>query len=228
MASVDLHALVLADGEVPGRADLDRAWPGWDDRIRLVIAADGGAGHAADLGFRVDRLVGDMDSVSPGLLETLAAAGVAIERSSVEKDETDLELALIAAAAGGATRITILGALGGPRVDHALANVGLLGHPVLVGRDVQLYDERAARVSLLLGPVVAVARGRIGDLVSLLPFGATVTGVTTHGLRYPLVAESLVLGRTRGVSNVRTATDARIALEAGRLLVIETPATVGP
>ena len=110
----------------------------------------------------------------------------------------------------------------------------MLGHPALAGRPAWLYDERAARISLLVAPDGAggaVARdfeGRPGDLVSLVPEGASAAGVTTSGLRFPLAGEPLVLGRTRGVSNVRTGRVARITLESGRLLVIETPASLRP
>jgi thiamine pyrophosphokinase len=55
------HALVLADGSVGDRIELDRAWPGWDDDLDLVVAADGGARHAARVGLRLDRWVGDGD-----------------------------------------------------------------------------------------------------------------------------------------------------------------------
>ena len=34
------HAIVLADGAVPSRAQIDAAWPGWDAGVSLVIAAD--------------------------------------------------------------------------------------------------------------------------------------------------------------------------------------------
>ena len=221
-------AVVLADGAAPDRATLDAAWPGWDAGVVLVVAADGGARHATSLGLRVDRWVGDGDSIEPSALETLEAAGVAVERTPVEKDESDAELALLAALDGGATAIVVLGALGGPRIDHALANVGLLAHPALQGRPALLYDERGSRISLLVAPVTRELRGRVGDLVSLVPVGETADGVTTQGLRYPLAAESLIVGRTRGVSNVRTQPVASITLESGRLLVIETPATVRP
>jgi thiamine pyrophosphokinase len=127
----------------------------------------------------------------------------------------------------------VLGALGGPRVDHALSNVGLLAHPGLEGRPVCLYDERGARISLLAAPaagapVERALAGRIGDLVSLIPVGETALGVTTSGLEYPLAGEPLVLGRTRGLSNVKVGEIASVTLESGRLLVIETPATVRP
>lgn len=228
------HALILADGTAPTRARLDSAWPGWDAGIALVIAADGGARHAIALGLRPDRWVGDGDSIDPAALEALAAAGVPIERAPAEKDESDTELALLAALEAGADAVTILGALGGVRIDHALANVGLLGHPALEGRPAWLFDEQATRISLLASPDAAgrpASRdlaGRVGDLVSLVPTGESARGVTTRGLRYALVNEPLILGRTRGVSNVRTAPVARVSLGSGRLVLIETPATLRP
>lgn len=227
-------ALVLADGAVPDRALLDRAWPGWADGIGLVIAADGGARHAGRLGLKVDRWVGDGDSIEPDDLAALGAAGVDIRRSPADKDESDTELAVLAAVEAGADAVTILGALGGVRVDHALSNVGLLEHPALAGRPAWLFDEHGVRLSLVSAPdgagraVVREAAGRTGDLVSLVPLGVSAAGVTTEGLRFPLSGEPLVLGRTRGVSNVRTRSVTRITLESGRLLVIETPATVRP
>ena len=72
------------------------------------------------------------------------------------------------------------------------------------------------------GPATAELEGRAGDLVSLFPLGAGVEGVTTEGLAYPLRDEPLVVGPARGLSNVRSGPGARVALRAGRLLVVET------
>lgn len=227
-------ALILADGAAPTRTLLDAAWPGWDAGIGLVVAADGGARHAAPFGVRLDRWVGDGDSIDPAELARLAAAGVAIEHAATDKDESDTELALLAAIRAGADAVVILGGLGGVRVDHALANVGLLRHPELAGRSACLYDEMASRISLISAPDPAggaVARelgGREGDLVSLLPWGPAAEGVRTEGLRFPLHGEALPGGPARGLSNVRSAAVARITVESGWLLVIETPATVRP
>jgi len=128
------RAAILADGDAPNRAELDAAWPGWDDGLAFVVAADGGARHAAGLGVRLDRWVGDGDSLPAAALEELRAAGIPVELVTAEKDETDTELALRAALDAGATDIVILGAFGGPRLDHALANAGLLAHPSLARR----------------------------------------------------------------------------------------------
>ena len=218
------HALILADGSVGPVAAIDHAWPGWSDGIDWVVAADGGARHASVIGRRLDLWVGDGDSLGEDGIADLVAAGVPVRRLAVDKDETDTELAVLAAVDAGATRLTILGALGGARLDHGLANVWLLAHPRLTGRDVRLVDV-AARIRLI-GPGRSDLAGRIGDLVSLLPFGGDAGGVTTAGLRYPLRDEPLRLGPSRGLSNVRHAGDASVVLETGRILVAETPATL--
>ena len=70
-----------------------------------VIAADSGADHALGAGLSVSHLVGDFDSLHPDTLDRLAAGGTRIERHPVDKDATDLELALDAAEALGARRV---------------------------------------------------------------------------------------------------------------------------
>ena len=217
------HALILADGSVPEPALLDLTWPGWSDGVDTLIAADGGARHAAALGRSIDLWVGDGDSLGAEGVARLVAAGVPVRRSPVDKDESDTELALLAALDGGAARVTILGALGGERVDHGLANIWLLGHPRLAGRDVRLLDA-TVRIRLV-GPGRADLGGRVGDLISLFPFGGDALGLATEGLRYPLRDEALPSGPSRGLSNVRDAGDASLTVRSGRILVAETPAT---
>lgn len=227
------RALVLADGAAATRAQLDAAWPGWADGVSLVIAADGGARLAGPLEVAIDRWVGDGDSVDPAALAALAAGGVSIERVAAEKDESDTELAITRALDAGATDITIVGALGGPRLDHALANIALLGLSGLDGVPARLLDP-SARVSLIRapapggGPVVTELSGRPGDLVSLLTLGSDVVGVTTDRLAYPLRDEPLPAGPARGLSNVRLAATATVTVRAGRLLVVETPVHGSP
>ena len=248
--SAPLHALVVGDGDMPARAALDAAWPGWDEAVALVVAADGGAARALQLGCQPDLVVGDGDSLGEDGLARLRSAGIALELAPAAKDESDTELALVAAVRRGATRLTLLGALGGPRLDHALANVWLLAHPALAGREAVILDGRT-RIRLLTAqgypgaraadtltaavagtespdiPAEATLAGRPGDLVTLLPFGADALGVTTVGLAYPLRDEPLPAGPARGLSNVRTGPEARVSLRSGRLLVIETHSDEG-
>jgi thiamine pyrophosphokinase len=226
-----MQVVVLADGMLGSRDALDATWPGWLSPGAAVIAADGGARHAAALGLRIDRWVGDGDSLGEAAIADLVAAGVPVERSSPDKDQSDTELAIVAALERSPSAITILGALGGPRVDHAIANITLLSMPALVGLDVRLVAADArARLLSAPGPDGSPSsvelHGRPDDLVSLLPVGGDAVGVSTTGLAYPLDHEPLLDGLTRGLSNRRTADLATVTLGSGRLLIVETPATL--
>ena len=71
----------------------------------------------------------------------------------------------------------------------------------------------AARVSSAsarsTGPGQAAVEGAPGDFVSLLGLDTVVEGVTTEGLRFALVDESLPVGPSRGLSNELTTGHAR-------------------
>ncbi len=220
------HALVIADGDVPVRAALDAAWPGWDAAVEDIVAADGGLARARAIGLRPDVLVGDLDSLDPALLAAAEADGIPVRRAREDKDESDAELALLTAIERGATRITVLGAFGGPRLDHALANLWLLAHPALESAATVLLDE-GSRVFLVQatdpagGRLTCALPGPVGATITLLPFGGDVAGITTAGLAYPLRDEPLTVGPARGLSNVRTGADAAVTVRSGRLLVVE-------
>ncbi len=219
-------AAIVADGDVPSRAALDAAWPGWSDDLAFVVGADGGAPAAERLRLAVDLVVGDLDSLAPEELTRLRSADVAVEVWPAAKDYSDLELALRAALRRGPARLILLGALGGARLDHELANLWLLALPELANVATVCLDG-ARRVQLLRGPAEVQLVGRRGDLVSLLPFADEASGITTHGLAYPLRGEALPLGSSRGLSNTRDAERARVSLRAGRLLIIETHRSEG-
>ena len=193
----------------PRARPLDAAWPGWSDGVAEVVAADGGLLRAWTLGLEPAVLVGDLDSLQPADVAAAADRGVAVVRASTDKDESDAELAALEAVRRGATRITVLGAFGGPRLDHALANVWLLAHPGLAGVEVVLLDARwrasldhRARCRRRAGADDR-SRGRSARSCRSSRTAATSTGITTEGLRYPLRDEPLVVGPARGLSNVR-------------------------
>lgn len=225
-----MHVLVVADGDPPDVAAMDATWPGWRDGVGLVIAADGGARAARAAGLPIDLVVGDGDSLGTEGLAALAAGGVTVEASPSDKDESDTELAVLAALRRGAAAITIVGGFGG-RLDHALANIWLLALPPLGDRPAQLLDG-TTRIRLVRAPgppgepVTFPLPGRTGDVVTLLPLGEQVEGIATHGLRYPLRDEPLRLGPARGLSNVREAADAWLTVRHGLLLVVESPSLI--
>jgi thiamine pyrophosphokinase len=183
----------------------------------MLIAADGGAEALLRVNVAPQLVLGDLDSVRPASLEALAARGTEIRRFPREKDETDLELALLAAAERGATAIDLLGALGG-RWDHTLANIALMNHPALRGCHVRILADRQ---TLFLVRDTAELHGRHGDTVSLLPLTPTVEGVTTAGLLYPLTDATLHYEQARGISNVLLNPPGRVSITGGLLLVVQ-------
>lgn len=203
-------AVIVADAPgvelTPFRALIEQA--------DLVIAADGGARYLLDCGILPQIAVGDFDSLEPAALDRLVTAGVEVQRYPAHKNETDLELALLAAVERGAECIYVLAALGG-RADQHLANLQLLTHPALAVADVRLLQDRW-QIFAIRGHMRVY--GRPGDLLSLLPMTEEVTGIITEGLYYPLRNETLRLGPARGVSNVFLGADARITINTGILL----------
>jgi thiamine pyrophosphokinase len=220
-----VSAIIVADGDVPSdEAQLRDVIAPDEDGPPLVIAADGGARKAAALGLAARLVIGDGDSLGPAEVADLRARGTEVMLFPAEKDESDTELAMREAIAAGARRIVILGAFGGARLDHSLANVALLALPEVEGRDVSLTDG-AATVRLIGhadGPGELRLAGAPGDLVSLFPLDPTVEGIVTAGLRYPLHDEPLRLGPSRGLSNRLVETEAHVTTRRGRLLVVHT------
>ncbi|UTA50131.1 thiamine diphosphokinase [Deinococcus radiodurans] len=146
-----------------------------------MVAADGGARHAAALGVKVDLWVGDFDS-SDGL-----ELDAPREVHPVAKDQTDAELAVSLARRRGATELVFIGAFGG-RFDHAAA--------LLLG-GVRLARE-GLTVTLTSGdewgwPLLPGRPLRLG-----LPAGVTLSvlactdlgGLSLSGVRWPLTGQT--------------------------------------
>jgi len=205
---------VVVLGGSPPHPDVVAHLP--DDRF--VIAADSGLDHARALGLDVDLVVGDLDSVTPEALGAATAAGIPVERHPTAKDAIDAELAVDAALARGVDRLIVVSG-GGDRLDQVLAGHLLLAHPKLAAVHVQAWAG-PAWVAALQGPARRAIDGPAGALVSLIPVHGRADGVSTSGLRYPLHAEPLLAGSSRGISNELVGGPACVALEGGALLVV--------
>ena len=218
------HVIVVADGDADGAVLATLARTDVSGRGKLVIAADGGAAQALAAGVKPDIVVGDFDSLDPRQRSRLEELGAELREADPDKDESDMELSVLAALGAGATRISIVGALGIERPEHSIANLLLLADPRLDGIAVELIGRgsRIVRIGSAEGPGEIVVAGAIGDFVSLFPLGAAVEGVTTDGLRFGLRDESLPLGPSRGLSNELIGTTARVTSRRGCLLVVHT------
>ena len=181
------------------------------DSYELIIAADGGFSSLSKIGVTPDVLVGDMDS-----LEGLPS-GIEICRFKVEKDETDMMLALLEGAKRGYDVFHIFGGVGG-RIDHTFANYCLLKYAkdrgisaYLMDKDYYAFVIKNEKIELC---------GGCGKTFSLFAFGAAATGVTVRGAKYEVENATITPEFAIGVSNSFVGESTEIAVTDGSLLVM--------
>lgn len=209
-----MRVILIANGKI-------KNLPAISDEIKpgdVLIAADGGARHFLSLGLLPQLVVGDFDSLSTEALNQLKTAGVTLQQHPTDKDETDLELALDCAMGYEPQEIIIFGALGS-RWDMSISNLLLISLQKFAACHITIKDE-TQEIALLRSGEKKLLQTTIGARVSLIPISGDACGVTTRNLAYPLENETLFFGKTRGVSNLISATPASIELERGLLLMI--------
>ncbi|NLO85303.1 MAG: thiamine diphosphokinase [Clostridiales bacterium] len=162
----------------------------------FVIAADGGYMALEAIGHQPDLLLGDFDSL--GDLEQIPT-GIAIDRYAVEKDDTDMGLALARAWEMGYRDFSIYGG-GGGRVDHLIANIQTMCKYSRLGGSLRLIDP-AYDVFVLTNGSLTLPLRQKHCLVSVFCHGETAEGVTLRGLQYPLDRHMLTCDYPLGVSN---------------------------
>ena len=176
-----------------------------------IICADSGLKLAERLGFAPDLVLGDYDSL--GAVPE-AYPHIVIP---VEKDDTDTLYAVRYALEKGYRDIRIFGAFGG-RLDHTLANLQTLeflhehgAKGMLVG----MHDW-----AVLLDSETRSFPQMPGFTLSLFAWEGKCTGVTLHGVHYPLENGTLTRQFPLGCSNEITAERAEITVKHGLLLAM--------
>lgn len=185
-----------------------------------LICADHGLEIADRLGLMPDLLIGDFDSVDPKLLLRYEKRDeVELKQFQPEKDDTDTELAIKAAIERKPEKILIFGA-SGTRLDHTLANIGLLKQAMEQGIQAFLWDSYN-RICMVQDLYCIRREEAFGQFISLLPFGGDAENVTLSGFKYPLKNGTILSGSSLGISNELIEEEGRIQIKKGRLLVIE-------
>lgn len=200
--------LIFAGGDSP-TTGLAEELPDAD----LVVAADSGYDVAVSEGFAVDVLIGDMDSISAEVIP----GHVIVERHPIDKDATDLELALQRVLEERPARIVIVGGAGG-RFDHELAAAALLAADRWSA--IEEIDWVTDRGWSYVVRGRRIIHGDVGATISLIPMGGSALGVTTKGLKWNLAGATLDSGTTHGVSNEFIGPVADIRVNQGRLLAV--------
>lgn len=208
------------------------------ENIRL-IAADRGLEFFLDYLILPDVVIGDFDSLSEdgknflemqnedipygGMLEWKLQKGegkvVEVVRLRPEKDDSDTQSAMNYAIQNGAKEIVILGVTGN-RVDHLMANFGLLILAQKQDTEVALAD-RYNYMKLITSGTILKKAEQFGKYMSFFPLGGDVTGLTLEGFKYPLDKYHLTTADSGlTVSNEISEEYAKVTYESGTLLMI--------
>lgn len=182
-----------------------------------IVACDAGYRNAAILGVKPDLIVGDFDSAPRPDTQ-----GDMIVLPHV-KDDTDTQYAARWLLEHDVKRVTLLGALGGARMEHTLANIATGLYLARTGVQVILADERSELHYLLPDQPLRLPRGDWMYL-SLFPLEGNLTGVCMSGVYYPLTDATLTPDYPLGVSNEFTSSAAELSCTGGSGLIVLTRA----
>lgn len=180
-------------------------------RPALVIAADGGLTWLQRQGIEPDWIVGDFDSLGR------VPEGKRVIRHPVEKDDTDMLLAVRTGMEHGCRDFVLYGGVGG-RMDHTYANLQTLlwiarrgGRGYLVG---------AGTLSTVIDSGEISFPDTCRGTISVFCPDGEAAGVTLRGLQYPLTDAALRSEFPLGVSNSFLGEAASVSVTSGRLLVM--------
>lgn len=179
-----------------------------------IIACDAGHYRAAELGVVPNLVLGDFDSSEPPqAIKTLVLPA--------EKDDTDTHYAARVAVRKGFTEVLMLGALGGNRFDHSLANLSTGLWLAKQGVSVRLVTAQCSICYVLPAAPVQLAHNA-NRYFSLFAMEGAATGVQVIGAKYPLENAVISPDNTLAASNETSQATTTISLQTGSLLLIQT------
>ena len=177
----------------------------------LVIAADGGWRYCRQEGIEPALLLGDFDSLAE------VPAIDHIRRVPVEKDDSDMMLAVKEGLARGEREFHLYGGMGGARSDHTLANMQGLLYLAMHGGRGWLYGNRE-RYTVIRNESIAFPAQEQG-IMSVFCLGADAEGVSITGAQYPLSDAVLTAAFPLGVSNHFIGKPITVSVRSGSLLI---------
>lgn len=180
----------------------------------FIVACDAGYRNAQRLGVPIDLLVGDFDSAP--MPQPLPEGTIMLPHV---KDDTDTHYAARWLLEHGCRDVVFLGALGGARLEHTLANLNTALFLAKAGVRVTLANERSELHILCPGIPMTLEKGG-WTYLSLFPLDGELAGVCESGVFYPLENAVLRPDYPLGVSNEFTAPTATLSCVRGYGLVV--------
>lgn len=219
-----IDTVIISGGNIQNGFALDflkkRIKEGGRESLALVAADSGMEWFMRNREFIPDLAVGDFDSLSEeGKKYMESLNGLKIIRLKPEKDDSDTQSAVNHMISEGSREILIFGATG-TRLDHVLANLGLLSMGREKGVHIALADQWNY-ITLVDSGTVLKKEEQFGKYVSFFTVGGDVSGLTLKGFKYPLAGYDLTVADSGlTVSNEIAAETAEVTYDRGSLLMI--------
>ncbi len=186
----------------------------------LWIGVDRGVFTLLSRGIKPIHAFGDFDSVTADELLIIEENIEDLQKFKPEKDETDMELALVWALQQSPEKIRIFGATGG-RLDHFFANIQLLMKPLLNDYFVPIeIIDRKNIIFLRNSGNYSVKKMASMQYISFIPMTTDIPDLTLEGFKYPLNNRYIPLGSTLCISNELIHDNGHFSFSAGILLIV--------
>ncbi|MDY0408134.1 thiamine diphosphokinase [Virgibacillus soli] len=167
--------------------------------IDVWIGVDRGTLILLENKIKVDIAIGDFDSVAKKEMDFIKDNTNQFELFPVEKDETDLELAVAKAMTFRPNALYIFGATGG-RFDHTLVNMQLL-LPIAKEHIKAVIVDTHNYIEMTLPGTYTIEEDMNYENISFIPISKHVLGLTLTGFYYPLIDKKIEMGTTLTISN---------------------------
>lgn len=177
----------------------------------FVIAADGGVKTLEKLNIEPDTIMGDFDSLG------YTPAGENVIVHPVEKDDTDMMLAVKYAIKKGYRNIQLFGGTGG-RIDHTIANIQTMYWAARKGINIKMSDDKNDYWVINSSSIEIDCRE--GKDLSVFAIGGRAKNVTIKGGKYECENYTLTSDNPTAVSNSFEKKPVNINVESGALLII--------
>lgn len=182
----------------------------------FVIACDKGAEAFYGTDMEFDLCIGDFDSLDKNVREYFKSKDTI--KYPIEKDFSDLELAINYLIEKDFQRIDFTGVLGG-RLSHELFNLGLFLKIKKEGRRVSIREAATRCDFLSNNEVLNIPKGLE---VSVVPFYDDDTTISMKGFRWNLKDKKINRGSTLTLSNY-TVDEGYIMVKGNPVMVVIEP-----
>ena len=212
------HWLIIADALGECKSDIAS-----QVGLRRVLVTDGAYDIARQQAIQVDVLLGDFDSISPGLLSELRDSEAVKVVDALDQHKTDLEKALYFLQSHRVSDVIVVNALGG-RMDHSLYNLRLLRRfsqtmPSLrfVTDEENIVFQQDCHLSLV---------GLPSQRVSVMGFPSA--RISSQGLTYDMQHRLVGVNADDSVSNSLLAAEASVDIQGSVLIFVENGIEISP